>query len=190
MKIKSQKLQNNLKKVNFITDTLNYPIDKDIKFPVAVLLSLDFYTTSSCSGHRTGETPYIEISSKEAVTFGKDKNIQKLIEQIDKYPNKKKYQKKYELLCKEPIQANKLEANRLFNLIQSFYQNRIIDESFRLIIKSLGSGLGGYRIFPEGSIFFDLKNQKERIIWLKRAQTEFSDFAKFLCDKIEDYEND
>lgn len=189
MKKKSQKLQNNLKKVDLITDTLNYPIDNEVKFLVAVLLTFDFFTTSSCSGHKTGETPYIEISSEEAIAFENNIRTQELINLMDKYPGEKKYQKEYELLSKKSINSNKLEAKRLFELIREFYKNRAVDESVRLIIKALGSGLGGYRIIPEGSIFFDLKNKKERTMWLKKAQKELSDFAEFLCDKINDYEN-
>lgn len=82
MQIKSQKLRNILKDTLSIIDCNGKPIDKRIRLLVAILRSLDFETTSSCSGHLIGKTPYVEISSSIALEFENNEEIKNLIELI------------------------------------------------------------------------------------------------------------
>jgi hypothetical protein len=184
MNINSPVLQKNLKELDSITDGLGLPIDQKIKFPVAVLRSLNFITTSSCSGHITGETPYIQVSSQNALDFENSDQVKELVSLLYKYPFEENYQKKYRLLCVAPKEANRSEGNRLFQLMKKFYELRNTDDEIRLILESIGDGLGGYRIFPQGSLFIQLKKKEDRAGWLNRAQGEFQDFAEFLCNKI------
>lgn len=180
----SKKLTEELEYVDRIRDGLDLPVDRKIRLLVASLRSLGFITTSSCSGHISRGTPYVDISSIESLQFEKDTKVQKAIELLLDNPDNLKHQIAYEKLCTKPIRYNLLEANRLLDLLANFYKDKKTSTYVQLVVESIGGGLGGYRVYPQGSLIITLKTRYEKLIWLKSAQSEMDAFAEFLIDKL------
>ncbi len=188
MKFTSKKLQRNYDEVLNIIDGLNLPIDKGIRYIVAILRSLGFETTSSCSGHLTGQTPYVQISSKESEKLESSSAFLNALNSIQKYPNNRNYQSKYETFVEKFKQFNKDEAYRLSRFIYEFYKIHK-NNHVRLTINPIGDGFGGYRLVIEDEIFTELLSKARYRSWLMESQKELKSFADFLCDKIDDNEN-
>lgn len=167
-------------------DNLEMPIDPKIKLLVSVLRVLKFTTTGSCSGHFSSSNPYpyVDISSTSCEKFENSKRYKTLSKLIDENPNSKEYWDEYNALCEKPTIENIKEGKRILDLIKDFYKERNTDQSLRLIIESIGDGLGGFRIYPQGSLFIILMSDLERREWLKGAQKEMKDFAYFLANKV------
>lgn len=185
MKKTPSKLEENLKKVNLLIDNLGCPIDDKIKLPVATLMSLDFITISSCSGHYPSGTPYIDIGSQSALDFEHSVEVDKLVRIMRSGTSNPAYQQRYEELSKKVVVENTLEGKRLFQYLKDFYRYRQYEEDVRLVVGGIAAGFGGYRIYPHGNFFMEMLTNKEKLAWLESTQYEFQLFSEFLRDKID-----
>lgn len=179
------KITKELEQVGTIIDGLGLPIDEEIKVLVATLRVLGFVTTSSCAGHMDKGTPYVEISSLVTQGFKRQSRVIEVIDLMQKYPGDQAYANEYMELTAKPKQANLEEAWRLQQLLNSFYQTRNVLVDSVLIIKSIGGGLGGYRLESNGAAFVGVIQPQERLDWLKNAQAEMNAFAEFLISQVE-----
>lgn len=180
MKNIPKKLKKEINSLKSVTDKLGKSIDRDIRPIVATLRLMGFVTTSSCSGHKSGGNPYIDITSKLSETLELSLELDILTENLLKYPKEQKYINDYSKFCEPIRKANLIETKRLIELLNEFYKNRTVDNEVRLIISSNGDALGGTRLEPQGSIVADLKTKNERYLWLKDSQKEIEDFTNFL----------
>lgn len=177
-------IKRELKNLYKIKDRLGMPIDKKIALLVSILKTLEFVTTSSCSGHKGRSYPYVDISSKLSEKLESSEELKQISELLNVEPYNELYLNQYNKLVTKPLKNNQKEGRRLLKLLNEFYLKRNVNAMTRIVIEEIGGGIGGYRLYPQGSLFIDLMPSNERSKWLRLAQIEMNDFAYFLCDKV------
>lgn len=185
MKKHPNKIHNEIDKLREFTDRLGMPIDKKILTLVAAMRIHGFFTTASCAGHLNRASPYVQFQSKSNLDFYAKSEVKRVLSLLESDPINRKYNAMYEKLCIEPIKKNTFEGFRLHKLLEEFYIHRVNNQDTRLCILTLGNGLGGFRVEPQGSIFIEIKNKEEKKLWLRSAQKEMNDFAEFLISKLQ-----
>jgi hypothetical protein len=170
-------LQDQLKRIDDIIDSLGMPIDTTIRSTIAVLWAHGFVTDASCGGHGDRRTngPYVWISSKTAENLellrvgalraGRDKEATELGEKVKR--------------------ANLKDRERLLEFLGEFYMSRTSSQLVRLHTVSRGA-FATTLLWCQGSEIVDcLKNDEGRREWLKNAQAEFNLFTNFLLEKLQ-----
>ena len=170
---KKQKWEEQMKKIEGITDGLGKTIDENIKETVAALNLLGINTVGSCDGHfdRGHVSPWVNIESDEAIRLAKTARELELADRTAELKG----------VADEIINLNLLERGKLVDYLEEFYANRQTPYIKRLVIQPMHWGKG--RIASQGSYFWDAQDKETRSKNLPEYQEEMHDFTQFLKEK-------
>lgn len=163
-------VQKELQEIALIHDKLGKTIDEGIRLTVAALRAHGFTTSQSCEGHLDRKTigPWVDIESSKA---------QDLLKTMQDGPHSgpELQQNRRNL-----VNANELEQDRLFGLLNEFYTSH--QQSYEIILTITEWGPGWGRLCSHAGRFMKLAAHDDNYEqWLKDAQAEMAAFAEFLC---------
>ena len=149
--------------VSKIEDKFGTKVDENIAESIAILLAMDFSTSSSCGGH-TGEddrfaVPYIEFYTPP----------------IEGWKESRRKRKEWK-------EQNEIQGKKFQPLLEKFNMNRKVLDDVRLYIDPMGR-LGGFRLLNRGLSEEELKKPLTREFVSERItiyQGEFKEFTDFL----------
>ena len=142
-------------KVEGIRDGLGEPVDQGIKETVVALKALGFFTAQSCEGHldRGVAAPWVDIGFEE-------------IEKDD--------------INAESQSLLLLEAAKMHNLLEEYYEGADTRHDIRIIIKPY---MGRFRIESAGVFLQDINSEETKKQKLVEYKEEMSEFTSFLKSK-------
>lgn len=150
--------------VDGITDRLGLGIDSGIKKSVVAFSAHEFPTSQSCEGHLHGDHgypyPWVEI----------------YVEGPEGWEESEEKQNEWRV-------SNLKEQQKMINLLNEFYQNRITPLDARLVFDKIGA-YGGFRIQSMGAATMELITDEELEIKHILYQKEMNDFSEFLKSKF------
>lgn len=154
-----------------VRDRLGMPIDEGIKDTVIFLNAFEINTVASCEGHldRGTGAPYIDIESKEV------SELEKQLEQV------KRNKREREKIIREIERKNLEERQKIMDLLDEFYKNRIVPYDRRLVIQSMERYVS--RLQSQGANLQGIRTEDIKKEKLLEYQKEMEDFTKFLRDK-------
>lgn len=164
--------EQNRKKVNEITDALDFGIDEKIKEAVTAFLVYEFSTSQSCGGHTEKEEgeheaafPFVEVYAPEPEGWE------------DATGEKKKE------IEREWTVENLRQQQKMTNLLAEFYQERDTPFDARLNFKNIGA-FGGFRVQSFGADMCPVLTPEQQKHKLELYRKETDDFTKFLKNKF------
>lgn len=154
-----------------VRDRLGMPIDEGIKDTVIFLNAFGINTVASCEGHldRGTGASYIDIESKEV------SELEKQLEQV------KRNKREREKIIREIERKNLEERQKIMDLLDEFYKNRIVPYDRRLVIQSMERYVS--RLQSQGANLQGIRTEDIKKEKLLEYHKEMEDFTKFLRDK-------
>lgn len=185
---KDSELSHIRERVSKITDSVGHKIDQGIQETIVFLNALGINTTGSCEGHLDGgfASPWVDIGPKETKKFVElSKKTSALRAKMRKEEEKKvPNEKLLDKLSGQHYDLNQIkdkytqkEIQKIYQLLEKFYQNRNPEFLTRLVLSSFGWDA---RLQSQGLPLQILNNSKLRKENLKRYKDEMNLFTEFL----------
>jgi hypothetical protein len=156
-----------------ITDRLGSPVDKGIVDTVVAMRLLGFNTTASCAGHirRMNTGPYVIFELPKARDYAKRARV--INDSHD--PN-------FRALRKLANRQRAIDLGRMLTYLDEFYQNRLVNQSGRLIVQSMPMTLNILQCQGAEAAYAVNADTKKAI--LAHNQAEMRAFTDFLRQKL------
>ncbi len=166
-------------KFRHVTDKLGKHIDEGIFETVIALNALGLPTQMSCEGHSDRALPYpwidihmIDVENLPAST--ETPEIQELRTKLQQLQIEQSKNPEVQQRSREAGKARIASQYRIYQLLESFYKNRVVSYDRMITIKM------NLRIQSQGGNFAEFLSPDERLQKLREYQEEMRYFTAFL----------